>query len=120
MLVGALGEEAQKKRRRDDAARQQRRRDNLALQGLTPVDLLSEEALATRQQGEDSRQWIGGAEIKKPRAAATPAAEAKVAEQRLQLAGRHGCCLVAMWSPVPWSWKLMLCALLECWGATWR
>jgi hypothetical protein len=86
LLVEALGEEAQKKRRRDDAARQQRRRDNLALQGLTPVDLLSEEALANCH----SRQWIGGAAVKQPRAAATPAEEAKAAEQRLQLAGRDG------------------------------
>ncbi len=49
-LVGALGEEAQEKRRRDGAARQQRYRDKLALEGLTPLDRLSEEALARYQQ----------------------------------------------------------------------
>jgi hypothetical protein len=44
--VGALNKGAQEKRKRDGAARAQRHRDNLALEGLTPLDRLSEEALA--------------------------------------------------------------------------
>ncbi len=74
-LVGALGKKAHEKRKRDDAAKQQRRRDKLALEGLTsltppltPLDCLSDEALAKHQQVQDSRQWIGGAWVKKPRA----------------------------------------------------
>jgi hypothetical protein len=88
LLVGALGKEAHEKRKRDDAAKSQRRRDRLALEGLTPLDLVSEEAQANYQQGQDSRQWIRGARIRTPRAAATPAVEAKIAEQIDQLAGR--------------------------------
>ncbi len=63
--VGALGKEAHDKLKRDSAAAQQRRRDKLALEGLTPLDFLSEGALANYQQGHDSS--IGGAYIKQPR-----------------------------------------------------
>jgi hypothetical protein len=59
----------------------QRLRDSLALEGLTPLDRLLEEALANYQQVQAGMVLIGGVHIKKPRADATPAEEAK---QRLQ------------------------------------
>jgi uncharacterized lipoprotein YddW (UPF0748 family) len=66
LLVGALGDEGHEKRKKDGAVRQQRYRAKLALEGLTPLNRLSEEALANQQQMQDSRQWIGGAAVKQP------------------------------------------------------